>query len=470
MPILMSSQAEPVVTRIINGGTRLINVAGFEALLTRFHALPYPAPTWSNNLDVVAKDKETQDQVAQLAAGTRPILLERAKLLLQKFIDLKKETGSPIEKELYDAMTVDDFVTRLLTKRPLMFMDSNDLFLLPDGTSGNGGFDTIGTIREKTPLVLAAYLSYDEMQVSAIIGMSVPTFFVNDGNRGNSGKPGDPGTFEKEGVYLGQVGCRFERQGLMEWAQMVVTPEQNTVANGYGDPSLRSSRSLQDLWAEFYGESCLPTWEDTEADPESFLPLARYSQAKLNKRIYKERCHLMAETFLGEASARVKEGVPGLPSHRGAYCFPSGLGLGVWRVHEKQPEIQLQAYKETLEKCSLPGIEVVHWSSRGTEFSSVFGTTDEVEISNPAGSKIKVRSVNREPAAKLTGDDDGLLLVCQYAWDGNSYPGNEYWQGYLSASGDPAAACCSMIPWLQNPDVNPEGVAGARTHWISIGR
>ena len=45
-------------------------------------------------------------------------------------------------------------------------------------------------------------------------------------------------------------------------------------------------------------------------------------------------------------------------------------------------------------------------------------------------------------------------MVALFAWNGNSYVGNEYWAGMLAASGDPAAACCSFIPELLNPDIN----------------
>ena len=78
------------------------------------------------------------------------------------------------------------------------------------------------------------------------------------------------------------------------------------------------------------------------------------------------------------------------------------------------------------------------------------------------GTDIRINFSRRDPFSLLTGADQDKLVVAMFAWDGNSYVGNEYWLGLLSASGDPAAASCSNIPELLNPDINP-AVRGANT-------
>jgi len=116
----------------------------------------------------------------------------------------------------------------------------NSLKHLRNGETFAGDFKTIGTESEQPPLILKDYLSYGEMQVSALLGVSVPTHFINKGDRKNRGIMGKPGTYEKKGVYVGQVGTRLEND-VMEWRHIVITPKQNTTKNGYGpsnSPSL----------------------------------------------------------------------------------------------------------------------------------------------------------------------------------------------------------------------------------------
>ena len=48
---------------------------------------------------------------------------------------------------------------------------------------------------------------------------------------------------------------------------------------------------------------------------------------------------------------------------------------------------------------------------------------------------VNIHFSRREPFEILPDEDKNKIVVAMFAWDGNSYVGNEYWEGYLSASG-----------------------------------
>jgi len=84
-------------------------------------------------------------------------------------------------------MDIRKFVHRCLTKRPLAFFGRSDGWLLVDVREGRGGFENIGTPREEHPLVLSDLLSYEEMLLSALLLVSTPTLFINNGFAENKG-------------------------------------------------------------------------------------------------------------------------------------------------------------------------------------------------------------------------------------------------------------------------------------------
>ena len=53
----------------------------------------------------------------------------------------------------------------------------------------------------------------------------------------------------------------------------------------------------------------------------------------------------------------------------------------------------------------------------------------------------------------LPQEFENCISIASYAFDGNSYPGNEYWRGNMN-SFDPQAIYASLLGQFQNPEVN----------------
>jgi hypothetical protein len=350
------------------------------------------------------------------ALSTHIIVHPKFPALIDRFLQHKRAHGSDYEKALYtESFTWKDQVSRLITKRPLTFMGSYDFTMLRDGTTigdARGEWDRNGTSaqNQNTHLTLAEYLSYDEIMLSSLIGVSGHSFFINDGNRSNCGIPGRAGTFEERGVIVGLVGARFEREERMD--SVFILPETTK----HQDPRVTS------LFESFFG-------------------VAKNRAEDFDTKMYSARMQITADMFLLEANSRAKE------KGRTAYAYVVGLGLGVWQYTNCQAELYISCFTSALSSLHLP-----HISTLGFAWIGGVPPACIAEVTKVAAKQgIRVIFSRRSPAEKLDTDE---LLVLSYAWDGNAFPGNEYWGGSLAASGDPAAACMSTIPELHNPLVN----------------
>jgi hypothetical protein len=415
---------------------------------------PFPKSLQNRIKCIAGEDDNLKIKIAQQAQGVQVICHPKVGWLIDGFLAHKKEHGSKVEKELYAKMDQKAFVERLLVKRPLTYIGAHDWYLLKDGTrraySGektDTDFDPIGTDQETYPLLLQDYISYDEMQIAALLGISVPTMFINKGNRYNGAQLGEEGSYEKSGVYTGLVGARFERAGKMEWQHMMLRDSQEN--------AVKCADGLLKLWNDFYNK-IFPEYGLGEKRVDAYwYGSQRISGFKLNINRYKKRMRLVIEPFLRDAHRRGQE------ADKKVYCHIVGLGIGVWAVNKlEQEKAMLSVYADIFKNSDFTQISDIDfsWFEEIDKDSRRLFKSDFKEIlsSNSSFSEktIKIRFSKRDPADLLQGDDENKLLVAMYAWDGNAYPGNEYWSQGFAMSGDPAATCCSTISELQNPVVN----------------
>lgn len=418
----------------------------FNALVDRLDTFKREAgmrayPTVDNNIAVIAGDNDKiKKEIAQHALSARCIMHESTLALMENFINYKREYGkTEKEKAFYRGMNRETFKKRLFTHRPLSFYGANDRYKLRNGKEGWGGFENIGTEKENEDLTLEHYLSYDEMRIAALCGISGKVLFINAGDRYNAGIKSKKDNFQKTGVYTGLVGARFERPELMESSHMLVTENQNKKENGYG---IKPPPPHLAYWATYYEEDLFPTFKEAQADRSGrFVQL---HNAYLDTKIYKKRLFKVLLPFLFDAHARGQE------AGKKSYCHVVGLGIGVWAIDKKaQANCMVEVYKLIVQNYFLNGISDIDFSHFPTT-----GCFKDKQIVRDNGNRIMIHFSKREPADKLK--DATKELVAMYAWDGNSYPGNEFYCGALDASGDPAAASCCTLMELHNPAINSD--------------
>lgn len=425
----------------------------------------------------------TKEAIAEHMESTHPIITQKTYKLLSDFLENKKLNGTRQEKNLYTntILTPEALIHRLLTKRPYVFFGGGDTNLLRSGHYGNN-FQILGTDKEHASFNLQDYISYDEMALSALVGASTKTTFINNGNRGNYGKPAQEGTFMREGHYGGLIGARFEKPGEMEYAHMLVTQEQNTSNNGYGADKAANNPKFAHF-TTFYDIGYFPTYDEVcsqffEADGSPKLddnnqPLKEnqryymiqrsYGLAKpqfFDKIIFKERILNSFAPKLARDNQIAEEMGIIMPSK-----LP-GLGIGVWAIcKDVQQKIMLEVVAELVTQNKYPNLSQIDCNQWGPDTPDFVNTIFDEHASNDIRHKLSYTAFtaqNSNPASITETAQAAGYFGAAFAWDSNAFVGNEFYLGMLSASGDPAAASCCTIMELLNPEINTY-LSGDRT-------
>lgn len=109
-----------------------------------------------------------------------------------------------------------------------------------------------------------------------------------------------------------------------------------------------------------------------------------------------------------------------------------------------------------LKALVLPELDISFYKSFKTNEKITEIKTDKDEIIlnfKEADHEIKIINKERYVAELLPEEFEDCISIAGFAWDGNSYPGNEYWGGNYG-SFDPKAVYCSLLGQFQNPEVN----------------
>ena len=340
------------------------------------------------------------------------------------------------------SISVKQYIERLIRDRPLVFMGKAD--------STTARFDENGQIiaspngaEWRSHQKDEHYLRYSEMLFSSLLQVSSPTRFINIGDRNNRGILDKTGKFIDRGQIVAVVGPRFEIPDLMDSQFMHLLPKL-TIETPY-------EGSIERILYDYYFSNGLQYYSYQDASKlDKKIFDSRYIKAKdgglLDTIVYGKRLRLSMRPFILDANQVAKK------AGKSAFVYISSWGLGVWSISPQQKEYFVKEFFSVTSELEGAGllshISHIHFSRVDADFFAglTLSYTGNIQFLNN----------DNEPGSLDNFDpqQSNLMLIYTFAWDGNSYPGNEYWIGALQASGDPAAACCSTIAETQNPQIN----------------
>ncbi|CRK95984.1 CLUMA_CG009425, isoform A [Clunio marinus] len=416
-------------------------------------------------------DGRTKRDFVKMAQGTRPFLAREVFILMERFMKFMMELPGREGKnyrEIYKDMKAPDLVKRLLFKRPIVFFMKDDRTVMRSTpfkleTVANMWKFVAATLEDKGDNFpyLREYLSYDEILLSSLISMSTPTYFVSDGSLGKPFQTSDD--FISQGILCGLVGARLEKENFMEHRFLFPRDSNNLkFDSGVHQADLFW---ILNVYPEAFPEGKIPALSDVYKKQNIYDGI--YVKG-INVKYLKKRLSFSVIPLIEEGVAR------GIEYKSKVVVSVPPIGAGVWKGTVPEATIcnlivtaVLDYLDSTFDPkkleylCAiyLPVVDMKIYScySNKNQISSIEvnrkDSSIQINFKGIADKQLTIFNQFRYVAQLLPEEFKSCLIVAAYAWDGNSYPGNEYWIDYLT-SFDPQAILCSNLGQFQNPEVN----------------
>ena len=180
----------------------------------------------------ITQTNSKKNNIITFGKECHPIIHNKLIQLIKDFLTHKNTHGSQKEKDFYrnynailnnDIELIKKYINRLLFKRPKTFQKSNDECKFKNNSTliydGVRRYDNVGKDSEQPHLqnidnteqtTLTETMSYDEMEIAAMVSMSWKTPVYNTGSRTNGYEEITEAMIEdKYVIYIGCIGARF---------------------------------------------------------------------------------------------------------------------------------------------------------------------------------------------------------------------------------------------------------------------
>ncbi len=376
------------------------------------------------------------------------------------------------DENLSDKFKASKLIQRFLTKRPLVFVgagdDTRDRLFKDDVITTNGTKETVQN-----------YMMYDECIISALIGVSNETYTLRTNPFTGTYSKNNPNNFKEDNrhkkvILVGQCGARFERNDYMESTyinsssidsnsgiQRIMLDEMEKVLNDKDNKYLKQHYKV--LFDNIHNPKKLDTVPQNLDNPhdDNTIQIMRYLQ----------RLALIYIPYILNSLKYYK-------TDSNLYCRVTGIGGGVWLPNwlGDRPNtlsygllitlINMFIYEKFSLKKNYPNFNIELYIGNDIyEYNESKMETIHQLIATHKSNQIKIIDQYEVSIFDKTNHSENDCIVCQYAWDGNSFPGNEYWYRTWQ-SADPAFISATALAEIQNPILNPFFVNGYITQFL----